>query len=266
MQKKIISIFILILTIFGILTGCNKDNSEESTIPTFAPEVLEDGQRYNQGTTKTYEEKTEYGDTCFIYGKTSSVEKIKEGMPEIGDIVIIDDYRYIYNVVLEDRSLPMVSDMNGWSVISKTYDRTTTEGLRKELFGIPVKSINYCYYASSDLTEIKDLPDTIETAVSTFEGCSKIKKIEKLPPPLINAKRMFAYCEKLESFPVLPDNIKNIDEMFYCCISAKGEINIPNTVKSFNNVFKNTKKEIILTGNDETIKKITAQVPNVKTK
>ena len=145
----------------------------------------------------------------------------------------------------------LTSNMNGWSATSEIRDRTTTEGIQKEIFGIPVKSLNYCFYASSKLTDIKDLPNTVESCVGTFEGCISIKNIDKLPSSIIDARRMFAYCENLKNIS-LPSKLKYTDEMFYYCLSLEGDINIPDTIETHSNMFKKTTKKITLKG-DKTL-------------
>jgi hypothetical protein len=271
MKNKLLYILVLIIVCFCTLIGCNKgeekkeENKEEKPVPTFSY-TIPDGQEYSQNQNKTYKEKTEYGETEFLYGRLSSVEDIKSGKPQIGDTVIIDGYRYIYNVILADRTTMLTSQMNGWSVVSDTYDRKTTEGIKDKVFGIPVKSLNYCFYASSNLNEVKDLPDTVESCVGTFEGCIGIKEIKTLPTSLVDARRMFAYCEGLSKSPQLPEKLEKTDEMFYYCIELEGEINIPKSINTYSNMFKNTRKGITLLGNKDLNEKIKDTIENITLK
>lgn len=268
MKTKLLFALILIVIFSCTLVGCNKNEeiTETVPIPTFAPHTTPAGQVYSHNQSHKDEEKTEYGQTEFLYGRLSSVENIKNGKPQTGDTVIIDGYRYMYNVVLENRTTMLTSDMNGWSVVSETHDRKTTEGIKEKIFGIPVKSLNYCFYASSNLTEIKDLPNSVESCVGTFEGCLNVKEVKNLPSSLTNANRMFAYCESLATVSGLPHKLNYADEMFYYCLALQGEITIPNTLESYNNMFKNTRKEIVLLGNKELNEKIKNETINIKLK
>lgn len=262
MNKKIFISIILTLIIALFIAGCNKTPTETvETQPnkevvvgemlTVAPEI------------NKLEEKTEYGNTIFYFQSNSSVENIKNGTPVPGDVVIVNNYKYIYNGIFVARGALYETQDNGWCVISQDMNRKTTDGINHHLFGVSVTSANYCYYGHKNLIEASDLPGTIKTAVGAFESCHNLKKTNKLPPDLIDARNMFAYCEDLESFPSLPSGLVYADRMFSNCIKITGTLNIPASIETYNGILASTRNPIKLKGDNINIKSIVANYANV---
>lgn len=264
-MKKSIIAFILSICMFAcLLTGCK--NNQQPETPTEQTQVsvkIPEGKIFKDYPLNSATEKTKLGETTFLYHNLSSVENIKLGNPLPGDVVIVDDIKYIYNVILESRDVPIYSNINGWSAVSINQETKTTQNLKPDIFGVPVKSINYCFYLHKNLTDVKNLPNSVESANSAFESCYNITTVDSLPTSLKNAKRMFAHCEQLKTLPQLPEQIEHIDEMFYYCTNVGGKINIPNSVLSFTNLFKYTTQDIVISSNHPYLLSITKPYVNV---
>ena len=274
MSKKtvlMIAIIGLILSVVTIITCLaiefNKDKNikDPVTDPTETTQT-EDIEINDSDINIEIENHEKYGEIQFIYGITSSIEKIMNGKPATGDKVIINGYQYTYNIIYADLHTHVAVDYHGWSVYSIDKNRKVAEGIEEELFGIPVKSMNYCYKGCEKLETVKEIPKTIESATGAFESCAKLKECCELPEGLTDARNMFAYCTNLMKAPALPNTIQTIDRMFYYCRALSGNVNIPDSVETFNEIFSKTQNDIIVEGNAEIIDVLTRQFWNVSKK
>jgi hypothetical protein len=266
MHKRIIVMLMVMLMLVCSLTACKNKKNEEPTTNDSETTQTEDIIINDSDINIDTENHEEYGEMQFIFGATSSKEKIINGKPEKGDMVIIGGYQYTYNVVLEDLHTTAPMESNGWSVYSIDKSRKVAEGIKAELFGIPVKSMNYCYKGCEQLETVKEIPETIESAKGAFESCAKLQSSCNLPKGLIDARNMFAYCTNLEKAPALPETLKTIDRMFYYCRTLSGDINIPQNIETFSEVFSKTQKEIFVIGNGQIIETIVNEFWNVSKK
>lgn len=268
MNKKIMLATTGLCMMACLLTACgNKEEGKTPVTPSESTKVeveTETEPTINKSDAVVENEKNDtYGDIQFIYGATSSKENIINGKPAIGDVVIIDGYQYTYNIVLADEHTEIETDFNGWSVYSIDKTRKTVDKIEEELFGIPVKSINYCYKGCEELTEVKTMPSNIESAVGAFESCAKLKTVCNLPEGLIDTRNMFAFCVELTGIPNMPTTLKTVDKMFYYCMALTGEFSIPESVETFNNIFGKTQNEIKITGKEDVVETITRAQWNV---
>ena len=269
MSKKIILVMSVLCLFACLMTACSKKTPDTPDISTpnesQTTEKTDEIINENDVNIET-EEDEKGGEMQFIYGATSSKEKIESGNPETGDVVICDGYEYTYNIILVDQYTTMPIDMNGWSVHSVDKERKVAEGIKDELFGIPVKSMNYCYKGSEQLEMVKSMPKYIESAVGAFESCAKLVECCELPVSLSDARNMFAYCTSLQTAPQLIDTLKAIDKMFYYCRALTGHINIPDSIETFNGLFDKTTETITIAGKDDIVETITREYWNVSKK
>ena len=268
MKNKTIMIIATTCMVSCMLTACG--NKKVDTNPTTPSESIQE--EINTPTINKSDINIEdvmhekYGDIQFIYGATSSKENIISGKPVAGDKIILNGYQYTYNMILADEHTNIKTEFNGWSVYSTDKNREVADGIEEELFGIPVKSMNYCYKGCEKLKEVKFIPATVETAVGAFESCAKLEKTCDLPEKITDARNMFAFCVALKNAPKLPDGLKTVDKMFYYCVEMTGEIKIPDTIETFDSMFGKTQKEIIVTGDETMVNTITRAQWNVNKK
>ncbi len=272
MSKKktlIIAIAVIVLLVIGIaafflLKPSNNTDTPETTNP---EETTQTEEIINKDEVNVeIDNIEEYGEIQFIYGPTSSKENIINSNPADGDIVIMNGYQYTYNTIFVDQYTTMKSDIGGWSVYSIDKNRKVAEGIRETVFGIAVKSMNYCYKGCENLETVKEIPATIETANGAFESCAKLTTCSALPNGLTDARNMFAYCTNLKTAPQLPETLKTIDMMFYFCRNLTGHVNIPTGIETFNKVFERTQEEITVSGDENIIEIITREFWNVSKK
>jgi hypothetical protein len=265
MKNKAIAIIATTCMMTCMLTACG--NKKVDTTPVTPPSESiqeETTQTINKSDINVENDVHEkYGDIQFVYGATSSKENIINGKPVAGDMVVLNGYQYTYNMVLADEHTKVKTEFNGWSVHSVDKTRTVADNIEEELFGIPVKSINYCYKGCEELKEVKSIPATVETAVGAFESCAKLEIVCNLPNTLTDTRNMFAFCVALKGVQNLPNGLKTTDKMFYYCVELVGEFNLPDTIETFDNMFGKTQKEITITGNKDVVETISRAQWNV---
>ena len=119
-------------------------------------------------------------------------------------------------------------------------------------------NLNSSFQGCTSLEVAPNLPDNIIVMVQTFSDCTSLKSINKLPNNVKNLMNTFKNCYSLMNAPKIPESVKYLGWTFYNCENLTGdvEINTNNIIPgatsgssgSYSNCFKNTKKDIKITG------------------
>lgn len=278
MFKKII---ILLIMLILFLTGCGKESTE-----------IENNKQNENDTTKTsyttviaLEETSEkitekmkiegMGEIEFIHSTTSSYETLLQGKIAKGDIIIIDDFQYVFMKKFNGEEY-IDSDFFGFSVKALKQKATYTQ-MYDSLFNGIVIDADYCFYDNTLIESPPHMSSNIYSANHCFENCSNLKfddiamflhimpnlsetqymfascdgitKATMYQGNIVNTTGMFKNCKNLTSFETISDKVEIVDNMFENCINLNGNIFLGSGIKSYKDIFKNTQQEIVLMGN-----------------
>lgn len=130
--------------------------------------------------------------------------------------------------------------------------------------GIEVRNMDYWFMGNENLTECKNIPKTVESMISTFEGdtamtstpeyfqctnlrlmvstfkgCSSMKKADTLPVEVINANNAFADCVSLEKAPDImkAGKLSSANGMFAGCTKLIEAPQLPNSITNMKNCY-----------------------------
>lgn len=267
MVKKILIVFIVIGLCTVMLFACGKEKDKQTNEPTETTSTTEQNATINKPTNTQivkYETR-EIDGVTMKFGLTtkSSVENIINGKPSSGDTVTFGNYQYLYNMVFEDSVMATYQKIDGWSVCAVNKTISNTSDIKDELFGIEIKSMNYCFYGCDKLKTANKLPNNLLYANYAFAYCSQLDEIKELPKTIQSAQYMFAFCTSLEEAPRLPEGLLYANNMFEKCTSLSGIINIPKSLETYKDLLNGTINEITIKGTHKNMKDILLSYSNV---
>lgn len=105
---------------------------------------------------------------------------------------------------------------------------------------ISIKNLDYWFINCKNLENVSNLPITVESMISTFDGDTKLFNVTDMSKmvQLTTIKRAFAGTGLILS-PILPDNITDMDYAFTNCLNLVEVINIPKNVVTMQGTFEN---------------------------
>lgn len=283
------TLLILVILLLGIMVcGCsknnNKDNENANTNQTQTEQSnesneLKPGDKLAVSILKETEEKIteefeEYGigKIKFIHSTTSSITSLRNMQIAIGDILIVDDYQYVFMKKYNETGLQDY-DFCGFSV-KAIGDSKSFSQMYDVLFGAEVLNADYCFYNNKKIETLPKLSSKLLSANHCFDGCENlalngeelalyelsdlieadfmfanclsIKNVGYLPKEITSANGMFLNCIKLESCTTIPEKLLTLNNMFENCTALTGTITFEGTPTEYKDIFKNTQKDIII--------------------
>jgi len=82
--------------------------------------------------------------------------------------------------------------------------------------GLPVTSMEYCFYQCEGLVVGPDIPDTVTLMHYTFFGSGLVEP-PIIPNGVTDLNYTFGYCYKLVNPPLIPDSVTRMDDTFSEC-------------------------------------------------
>lgn len=84
-----------------------------------------------------------------------------------------------------------------------------------------VEDMDLTFASCKSLVDLKDIPDSVETMELTFRECESILETPKLPNKIRELKETFRYCYSLVKINELPDSIESLSRTFRDCTSLE---------------------------------------------
>lgn len=86
-----------------------------------------------------------------------------------------------------------------------------------------------------------ELPSTLTSMNSTFEGCTKLTTIGEIPYGVVEMNSTFKSCKALTSVGNIPESVTSMTDTFSGCTSLQSVGNLSNNVESLFRTFTNCK-------------------------
>ncbi len=148
-----------------------------------------------------------------------------------------------------------VGDYEDYYVAIKAFKETfascTTLKQAPKISSKKIKMMYGTFKECSNLENVPNLPDRLESMYETFMNCSNLENVPPLPDELQEMWMTFYGCTSLKTFEKIPSNVNKIFGTFIGCRELTGTIVIENAdnINSYDNCFAATTKEITLQGN-----------------
>lgn len=104
---------------------------------------------------------------------------------------------------------------------------------------VPVTDMTYSFYNCTGLSEMPQIPETIENMCNTFSGCVNLKESKKIPNSVKNLQSTFMNCTNLTTVFNIPNEVVDMSSTFYACSKLASVPNLPNSVEKFDWTFHN---------------------------
>ena len=290
MSKKTISLFLVFLLLTTLLCACTNVNTpteqnkpNESGNSNISTDITESSpsdkvavnilKETDEKITETFEEDG-LGKITFIHSTTSSINSLRKMEIAIGDIIIVDDFQYVF---MKKYNETTTEDYDTCGLSVKAINELETyKPIYSALFGIEVVNADYCFYNNKLLKKMPTLPSSILSAAHCFDGCENmgienaeisLHEIEKLsyadymfancanissifsmPLELESANGMFINCIKLEQCATISGKLLNANNMFENCKLLTGTLAFESAPKEYKDIFKGTEKTIVIDG------------------
>ena len=161
---------------------------------------------------------------------SENIDRMEKGDIRDGDVIEKGDYIYTY-----------YSAINGWSV--EVADKTQEKygSIKTKLYGIPIVSMQGCFYKCNNMVSAPSIPSTIE-----------------------NMEYCFAECEKLSGTIEIPENVTNLSYCFFASSKDINDVKIQskNVTKATGMIDSDTKITLYIHKDSTTMNTIIANIPN----
>ena len=135
-------------------------------------------------------------------------------------------------------------EVSGWAVRVIDSSKSSYDGMILEsLLGEPVVSMR-----------------------ATYANCTSLVNADNIviPDSVNDTYAAFMYCESLTSAPIIPDNVTDMYAIFESCTSLAGNVVInADNLDNSGDIFNNTAKDIVLSGDCPVLSEIAAAYDNV---
>ena len=133
-----------------------------------------------------------------------------------------------------------------WLIDTYTDENNQTKNISDLILSVEfsdsvsIKNLDYWFINCKNLENVSNLPITVESMISTFDGDTKLFNVTDMSKmvQLTTIKRAFAGTGLILT-PILPDNITDMDYAFTNCLNLVEVINIPKNVVTMQGTFEN---------------------------
>lgn len=126
------------------------------------------------------------------------------------------------------------------SYTGKIIDGQIVGNVPETINGKPVIAIS-ALKNKTTLVIAPELPSTLTSMGSTFEGCTKLTTIGEIPYGVEGMDNAFNGCKSLTSVGNIPDSVTKMNSTFLGCTSLQSVGNLSNNVESLFRTFNNCK-------------------------
>ena len=158
----------------------------------------------------------------------------------------LDDGTYALN---DKDTITAIKEEN-WSEVNIGYNGKITEGgeiegkipqyIKSESDNtfVKVTNLDCTFYKSAELKIIPHIPDTINSMIDTFLGCTSLTTVTQLPNSIKNMQATFMRCTSLTTISNIPSNVTNMNETFYNCSNLTSIPAFPNNIETMEWTFQ----------------------------
>lgn len=190
----------------------------------------------------------------YTVASTGEVFEAGEAFPEdpqVGDIFYDYEagYEYAYasevqidRVLTEDDGyfthyfIPQ-EELTGWCVAVKDRQQESYGELRSEICGMPVLTLDFCFFGCENMIEAPVIPNTVTSMEAAFSWCHSLEKMPQLPEGIVNMGNAFEQCSSITKISSIPTTVKDLSFAFAECKALTEVGDIPDGVENMQGAF-----------------------------